>query len=101
MFEVIDNFMMATRFIIKDKLINFNWKITNETKEIGKYISHKAIGEYYYIPKGTTNYANLNKAIDTTNVKEKLWHGLLLIYYFNIGSREPTSWFLASLLFDK
>lgn len=65
-------------FSIKDPLINFKWKTTSETKRIGKHLCYKAIGEFSYIPKSSTNYSALGKAIDTTSQKTSIeaWYTL-------------------------
>ncbi len=37
--------LMGKIFLIKDKLVNYDWKLTGETKNIGKYTCYKAIYE--------------------------------------------------------
>ena len=35
--------LMIKRFLVKDKLPNYDWELTRETKSIGKYTVYKAI----------------------------------------------------------
>ena len=39
-------------FLVTNNIDSYNWKLINETKRIGKYLCHKAIGEKHIVYKG-------------------------------------------------
>lgn len=71
--QYLENYELYGKLLlIEDDLINFNWKLIDSTKKVGKFKCFMAKGYYYYIPKESISYADLNKTIDTITKKREV-----------------------------